>query len=159
MIYLLKLSVALFMATKPSPIKKEDPQKIDFGLLHCVNTLVLMPTLVNHKWISRENGVRLIEWAGRCHVLTCVGQTAPPITTAEIDKYSPKLSWDEVFDRAINHPTDDGHLQKCIRSLAFGEKVMSPKYGKGKFLMKPDAWLKLGNLGKSFKSTRKPSIH
>lgn len=108
-----------------------------------------MPTLVNHKWISKENGIRLIEWAGRCHLLAYVAQTAPPITPDEVDKYPAERSWEEIFDRAINHPTDDGHLQKCIRSLAWGEEALGPKHNQGNLLIKPASWLKFANFGTS----------
>ena len=106
-----------------------------------------MPTLVNHEWISRENAVRLIEWAGRCHLLAYVSQTAPPITPAEIDHYPVERQWNEIFERAINHPSDDGHLQKCIRSVAFGEKLLSERYGQADYQIKPETWLRLANFG------------
>jgi Questin oxidase-like len=141
---------ALLIATKPSPIKDGQRYKTDFFLLHSVNTLAMMPSLIKHEWISRENGVRMIEWAGRCHLLTYVAQTAPPITSADIDNYQIKRPWNEIFDRAINHPSDDGHLQKCIRSLAFGEKVWEEKYDEADHQIKPDAWLRLANLGKYY---------
>ncbi|KAK5704726.1 hypothetical protein LTR17_021640 [Elasticomyces elasticus] len=137
---------SLLIASKPSSIKDEQPYKIDFFLLHSVNTLCLMPTLINHQWISRENSVRLMEWAGRCHLLNYMSQTAPPISPAVIDNYPLKLDWDQIFDRAINHPSDDGHLQKCIRSLAFGQKIMSDKYVKGEYQVKPGSWLRFANM-------------
>ena len=91
----------------------------------------------------------MIEWAGRCHLLTYVSQTSPPVTPAEVDKYQIKRPWNEIFDRAINHPSDDGHLQKCVRSLAYGEEVFSKTEAKGGYQIKPDTWLRLANMGKS----------
>lgn len=108
-----------------------------------------MPKFIDHEWISAENAVRVIEWAGRSHLFNYVSRTAPPLTTAEVNQYPIQRSWDEIYNYSINHPTDDGHLQKCVRSLAYGEKTMSGKFGKNGFLMKPDAWLRLANLGKS----------
>ena len=122
---------------------------MNFVLLHTVNTLVLMPTLVKHKWISRENAVRLMEWAGRLHLLHYVAETAPPLSTAELDTYPSLRSWNQVFDLANNHPFDDGHLVKNIRALAWGEQVMSKKYDQAKDIMEPGTWLKLASLGES----------
>lgn len=122
---------------------------MDFILLHTVNTLVLLPTLVEHPWICRENALRLLEWAGRLHLLHYAAQTAPPLTTVELDTYPSLRSWDQAFDFAINHPSDDGHLVKNIRALAWGEQVMSKKYDPAKRVMKPENWLKLASLGES----------
>lgn len=108
----------------------------------------MMPSFIDHPWISRENGIRMIEWAGRCHLLTYVSQTAPPVTPKDIDNYEIKRSWQEVFDYAINHPTDDGHLQKCVRSLIYGEKILSSKYGQNGLQIRPDSWLRIANLRK-----------
>ena len=142
-------SIALLIATKPTPIKETDPYKADFFLLHSVNTLAMMPTLISHSWISPQNAVRMTEWAGRCHLLNYVSQTAPPLTPAEIDIYPITRTWDEIFQYSIEHPSDDGHLAKCVRSLAFGEKVMSDRYGTHDHRIKPDSWLKLANLSES----------
>lgn len=120
---------------------------MDFILLHIVNTLVLMPTLVQHQWIARDNAIRLLEWAGRLHLLHYVAEATPPLSTAELDTMPILRSWNQVFDLAINHPSDDGHLVKNIRSLAWGEQAMSKKYHQAKHIMKPQSWLKLANLG------------
>jgi hypothetical protein len=140
----------VLLATKPSRIPPGERHKTNFILLHTVNTLVLMPTLVEHEWISRENAVRLMEWAGRLHLVHYVAETAPPLSTAELDTYRSLRSWDQVFDLAINHPSDDGHLVKNIRALAWGERVMSKKYDHAKNIMEPGMWLKLASLGASF---------
>ena len=108
-----------------------------------------MPSFIDHPWIVRSNSVRLLEWAGRCHLLNYVSQTAPPITTTDIEQYPLKRSWDEIFTYSMHHPTDDGHLTKCIRSLALGEKIMVGEKVQPGYLMKPELWARLANLGKS----------
>jgi hypothetical protein len=90
-----------------------------------------------------------MEWAGRLHLLHYVAQTAPPLNTAELFTYPTLRSWDQIFSLAINHPFDDGHLAKNIRTLAWGEQVMSKKYDQAKDIMKPGSWLKLATLGES----------
>ena len=142
--------LALFIAVKPSPLKDDERYKIDFFMLHSVNMQVLNPSLVHHDWISQENAIRMLEWAGRCNMMIYVAQTAPPITPAEIDRYPPKRSWSEIFSYSINHPTDDGHMQKCVRSLAFGEKYLSSKHTQGALLIKPESWLRFANFGKFY---------
>ncbi|KAJ9614042.1 hypothetical protein H2200_002178 [Cladophialophora chaetospira] len=137
---------SVLLATRPSRIPPGEPHKIDFILFHTVNTLVLMPTLVQHQWISRENAIRLMEWAGRLHLLHYVAETAPPLSTAKLDIYPSLRSWDQVIHLAINHPSDDGHLVKNIRALAWGEQVMSKNYEDARHIMHPGSWLKLANL-------------
>lgn len=146
-ILLLTLRSGVLLATKPSRIPSDAQHKVDFILLHTVNTLVLMPTLIHHEWISRENATRWMEWAGRLHLLHYVAENAPPLDTTELDMYPSTLSWDHTFDRANNHPSDDGHLAKNIRALAWCEQFMSTRYDATKDIMKPGTWLRLANLG------------
>jgi hypothetical protein len=140
------------IATKPKPIENER-HKIDFFLLHSVNTLAMLPTLVHHDWISPANAIRLQEWTGRCHLLNYVSQVAPRLTLEELDGYVSSRSWDEAFRYSILHPSDDGHLAKCIRSLAFGSQLLSEKSGSNGLRMKPDSWLQLANLGEALGSS------
>lgn len=83
-------------------------------------------------------------------MLAYVAEAAPLLTPAEVDEYPPIRPWSEIFDRAINHPFDDGHLVKCVRSLAFSEKTMSGKTGKADYLIKPGTWIRLANMGKHY---------
>ena len=141
------LSSGILLATKPSRILEGVQHKMDFILLHTVNTLVLMPTSINHEWISRQNAIRWMEWAGRLHLLHYVAETAPPLETTELDEQPSTLSWDQVIYHANNHPSDDGHLVKNIRALAWAEQFMSRRYDATRDIMKPDSWLRLANLG------------
>lgn len=138
---------ALLIANKPPAIKDGQQHKIDFFLLHSVNTLAMMPSLIDHEWISKENATRLLEWAGRCHLLNYVSQVFPPLSSAEIEKYSTSRTWEELFTYSILHPSDDGHLSKCVRSLAFGEKLSSQGHGSYGGQLKPALWLPFANLG------------
>lgn len=153
------MRAALLIATKHPIIKGDRQYKIDFFLLHSVNTLVMMPSFIDHEWISAKDAIRVIEYAGRAHLFNYVSRISPPVTPSEINEYPIKRSWDEVFNYAINHPTDDGHLQKCVRSLAYGEKTMSGKFGDNGFQIKPDAWLRLANLGKFRLIANRVPIH
>ena len=90
-----------------------------------------------------------MERAGRLHLLHYVAETAPPLSTTELDTSPSIQSWDQVFDLANNHPSDDAHLVKNIRALAWGEQVMSEKYDQAKNIMEPGTWLRLASLGES----------
>lgn len=80
-----------------------------------------------------------------------MSQTAPPLTAAEIQNYPINRSWEDLFERSINHPSDDGHLAKCVRSLAYGEKVLGNRDGgegeDAAMQLRGDDWLRLANLG------------
>lgn len=67
--FLLSLTECLgvLLATKPSRIPSGGQHRMDFILLHTSNTLVVMPTLIKHQWISPEKAIRLMEWAGTEH--------------------------------------------------------------------------------------------
>lgn len=107
----------------------------------------MLPSLVHHEWVSKDNAVRLLEWAGRNHLLTYAAHRAPRITTEEVDGYQIKRPWNELFDYVVNHPTDDGHLQKCIRALAYADKRFEGRTAMNGLRCKPDTFLELGNMG------------
>lgn len=140
-------AIALLIANKPPAIKDGQKHKIDFFLLHSVNTLAMMPSLVEHDWISKSNATRLLEWAGRCHLLNYVSQVFPPLTPKEVEHYPTPRTWDELFEYATAHPSDDGHLSKCMRSLAFGDKLWSQGHHLSGQRMENGSWLRLANLG------------
>ncbi|KAH7028435.1 hypothetical protein B0J12DRAFT_584101 [Macrophomina phaseolina] len=121
--------------------------KANFFLLHSVNSLVLWPSLLEHPWLSTENRTRLLEWQGRYNVLLVLAEDLPRLTPEDLAKCTNEpCSWDKLFRRAIEHRTDDGHLAKVIRALAYGEQTSKDPKIKNRLSMKGDMWRKLANL-------------
>lgn len=79
-------------------------------------------------------------------MLTYAGQGAPRITNETIVRYSGEKPWSELIHRAIHHPTEDGHLQKCIRSLIWAQKITQSQKPDPDALLRDGMWLKLANM-------------
>jgi hypothetical protein len=126
-----------------------DHYKVNFFLLHAINSLVLWPSLVHHPWLCLSNSIRLLEWQGRYFLTVYAAEACPKISTEDLAEYvKPLESWDQLFQKCIAHSTDDGHLPKVIRALAFGESTWKTLSSQSNRLMKEDMWLKLANRGK-----------
>ncbi|KAH7411526.1 putative HypA-like protein [Cadophora sp. MPI-SDFR-AT-0126] len=132
----------------PGPVES---YKVDFFLLHLVNTLVLLPSLMKHAWLSTHNKLRLLEWIGRYDLLLYIAQSSPKLTTEDLATCKQRQgTWEEVIRYSIRHPTDDGHLAKMVRALAFGQQLTKPLQSFGNpsnLLMEDHMWLKLAILG------------
>lgn len=127
---------------------KIEEYKADFFLLHSLNMLPMWPSILNHPWIPREAAVRLLEWMGRYFVLLYIAERSPAFKPEDINKYKrPLKPWAELFSQSINHRTDDGHLSKAMRALAWGRHITQASSKRDKLLMKDGStWLKLANL-------------
>lgn len=132
-------------------IREPDQHRVDFFLLHSLNMLPMWPSILNHPWIPRKDAVRLLEWMGRYFVLLYIAERSPEFKPNDIDKYQGSVKpWSELFERSIDHKTDDGHLPKAIRALAWGQEYTRASPQRDKLLMKDgNAWLRLANLSMS----------
>ncbi|QSS58208.1 hypothetical protein I7I51_07631 [Histoplasma capsulatum] len=146
-------AVAYFAGAAQRPQKRV---KFDFFYMHCVTSAIFLASFVSQSWISKQNKLRILEWKGRMDLATYASRGAAELRQEEITDYEPKLSWEEVFAQAINHPQDDGHASKFIRTLAFGEKLCKPFEEDEKcreaFLVNGDMWIKLANMGEFLQS-------
>ncbi len=138
--------IACTMAVVPGDV---ETHKVNFFLLHSVNSLVLWPSLLAHPWMSEEDAIRLLEWQGRYNLLLWVGENLPNIKVGDLQKFNNTAkSWDEIFHRAINHKTDDGHLCKFIRTCAYGDRASKKAEAKNCMMLREDAWRQIAGLGK-----------
>lgn len=124
--------------------------------MHCVTSAIFLASFISQPWISKQNKLRILEWKGRVDLMMYASRGAAELRREEITSYKSKLSWEEVFAQAINHPREDGHASKFVRTLAYGEKLCKPfeldeKYQEA-FLVRGDMWIKLANMGEFFNS-------
>lgn len=115
-------------------MRKDKEVKVDFFLLHCLNTAIFISAFNAQDWISSESKARLLEWKTRFDILTYVAVGAPVLHADEIKNYEPKVSqdgignpWLDIIERSIQ-VEDDGHTIKAVRSLAYGERLAA-RYG------------------------------
>ncbi|KAK2807166.1 hypothetical protein FQN51_004780 [Onygenales sp. PD_10] len=144
-------AIVYFAGTSQRPDKRI---KFDFFLLHCVTSAIFLRAFISQPWLSTQNKLRILEWKGRMDLLQCAARGCLEPRPEDITHYKPGLSWDKIFSKAINHPGDDGHVVKLIRSLAYGEKLCKPfeeeeKY-KEAFPIRGDMWVKLANMGECY---------
>ncbi|OJD17364.1 hypothetical protein AJ78_02549 [Emergomyces pasteurianus Ep9510] len=146
-------AVAYFAGAAQRPQKRI---KFDFFYMHCVTSTIFLASFVSQPWISIQNKLRILEWKGRVDLMMYASRGAAELRREEITNYEPKLSWEEVFAQAINHPREDGHASKFVRTLAYGEKLckqfeLDDRYREA-FLVRGDMWIKLANMGEFINS-------
>ncbi|KAK5308951.1 hypothetical protein LTR93_012304, partial [Exophiala xenobiotica] len=129
----------------------DSPQeyKVDFFLLHIINALIFLPTILRQTWMTPEAKARLVEWFGRYCILTYASANSPDLSTERLESYKLEnlRSWGELISRSVNLEVDDGHLSKLVRVLMFAEKMAMQKAGKGETpLVREGLWLKLANV-------------
>jgi hypothetical protein len=94
---------------------------------------------------------RLLEMKGRMDLLIWASRKMPEPQVDDILNYPIHLGWPEVFSKSYLHPSDDGHLAKFVRTVAFAEKLShsyETKLDSDIFPVSGDMWLKIGNMGK-----------
>ncbi|ODH52802.1 hypothetical protein GX48_00996 [Paracoccidioides brasiliensis] len=125
--------------------------KFDFFYMHCVTSAIFLRAFISQPWLSEQNKLRILEWKGRMDLLVYTSRGATEPHPEDISTYNPRLSWEEVFSKTVNHDRDDGHAAKFIRTLAYGQELCQPferdegKY-KEAFLIRGDMWIKLANM-------------
>lgn len=102
-------------------------------------------------YLSGKNKARLLEMKGRTDILIWASRNMPDPQVDDILNYPIHLGWPEVFAQSYKHPSDDGHLAKFVRAVAYAEKLCRPyekEAEKRGLRVTGDMWLKIGNLGK-----------
>ena len=97
--------------------------------MHGVNATILVSAILEQSWLSIQNKTHLLERVGRFLLALYSSNHVAPLHVSEISSYIPKKSalgvegsWDNIISRAVDM-SDDGHVAKLIRALAFGEKA------------------------------------
>jgi hypothetical protein len=117
-----------------------------------VNLSIFFKAFMDLPYLSASNKSRLLEMKGRMDLLIWASRKMPEPQPHDILHYPIHSGWPEVFANSYLHPSDDGHLAKFVRTVAFAEELCRP-YELGKKLenlpVMGDMWLKIGNLGKA----------
>jgi hypothetical protein len=122
--------------------------RLDFFFIHCVNSSIFFSKIINLPYLDQRSKLRLMEWKGRIDLLMYVSRGTPDLLLDEIAKYPIKEDWPQIFERAVTHGTDDGHLAKLARAVAHGQRVCQGVENKKKMPINGDMWLRIGNIGK-----------
>jgi hypothetical protein len=126
--------------------------KIDFLGMHGVNATILVSAILEQSWLSIQNKGRLLEWVGRFLLALYSSNHVAPLYVSEVSDYIPKKSalgsegsWENIISRAVD-VSDDGHVAKLIRALAFGEKACDGWEEKTPLIIKGKMWRQIGSM-------------
>ncbi|CAG8026858.1 unnamed protein product [Penicillium olsonii] len=135
-------------ATAQNPEKE---LKLDFFFIHAVNLSIFFKAFMDLPYIADSAKSRLLEMKGRMDLLIWASRKVPESHVDDILNYPIRLGWPEVFSKSYLHPSDDGHLAKFVRTVAFAEEFCRPyqtKLDSDTLPLSGDMWLQIGNLGK-----------
>lgn len=137
--------------------RRDKKIKIDFFLIHCLNSSIFFSTLMNLPFLDQKSKCRLLEWKGRLDLLTYVSRNSPDLLIDEVVQYPAQKDWQTVISHSVAHPSDDGHLSKLVRAVAHGQNVCKPFEKNSAMPISGDMWLKIGNMGKPLFATFRES--
>lgn len=123
--------------------------KFDFYYMHCVTSSIFFSNILSsaNDFVSPAAKRRLLEWKVWNDIVMYASRHSPNLFLSEITDYKPKADsdWDKIILR-VNKLEDDGHASKIIRALASGQKSCEPYEDKPGFVIKGDAWRKIGHM-------------
>lgn len=125
--------------------------KLDFFFIHAVNLSIFFKAFMDLPYIEDSTKCRLLEMKGRMDILIWASRRMPEPQIDDLLEYPIHLGWPEVFSKSYLHPSDDGHLAKFVRTVAFAEELSRPletKLDSDYLPVSGDMWLKIGNMGK-----------
>ncbi|KAL8699512.1 MAG: hypothetical protein Q9201_005963 [Fulgogasparrea decipioides] len=115
----------------------------DFFLLHTITTSINATIFCNEPTFTTAQKCRLLEYTGRCYLMTYAGMGAPEPNFEWLLSHPSKLpnqTWDTLFDRACYHE-DDGHMCKMIRVMKHAQNVSKPYNHLPEFKVKQEMFL------------------
>ncbi|KAJ9148279.1 HypA-like protein [Pleurostoma richardsiae] len=123
--------------------------KIDFILMHGVNSNLFTTVYARSAWIDRRVRARILEWKARIDLFLYCAQGSPALHGEDIRDYAPKVPgpnpWTTVVDRTLRL-SEDGHVAKMVRALAAAERDMARQSPGGSSLVAPDDWARMANM-------------
>ncbi|KAL3490288.1 hypothetical protein BJX62DRAFT_207546 [Aspergillus germanicus] len=105
-------------------------------------------------YLTTSSKARLLEMKGRMDLLIWASRKVPDPRPDDIVNYPIHLGWPEVFAQSYLHPSDDGHLAKFVRTVAFAHELCrSRERGMNEasrmiqgLPVRGDMWLQIGNI-------------
>jgi hypothetical protein len=123
--------------------------KFDFYYMHCVTSSIFFSNFLSsaNEFLTPATKRRLLEWKVWNDIVMYASRHSPDLLLSEITDYTPKADsdWDKIILR-VNKLEDDGHASKVVRALANGQKSCQPYEDKPGFIIKGDAWKKIGHM-------------
>lgn len=123
--------------------------KFDFYYMHCVTSSIFFSNFLSsaNTFLTPATKRRLLEWKVWNDIVMYASRHSPALHLSEITNYEPKQDsdWEDIILR-VNKLEDDGHASKVIRALANGQKACQPYEDKPGFIVKGDAWRKMGHM-------------
>ncbi|KAF2626672.1 hypothetical protein BU25DRAFT_440639 [Macroventuria anomochaeta] len=123
--------------------------KFDFYYMHCVTSSIFFSNFLSpaNTFLAPAAKRRLLEWKVWNNIVMYASRHSPALLLSEITEYTPKedSDWDKIILR-VNKTEDDGHASKAISALANGQKSCQPYEDKPGFVIKGDAWRKVGHI-------------
>jgi hypothetical protein len=117
--------------------------------MHCVTSSIFWSNFLSssNTFLTSVTKRRLLEWKVWNDIVMYASRHSPALLLSEITDYTPKQDsdWDKIVSR-VTSLEDDGHASKVIRALANGQKVCQPYEDKPGFVIKSDAWRKIGHM-------------
>jgi len=123
--------------------------KLDFYYMHCVTSSIFFSNFLSsaNDFLTPATKRRLLEWKVWNDIVMYASRRSPDLLLSEITDYKPTQDsdWDKIILR-VNRLEDDGHASKVVRALANGQKACEPYENKPGFVIKGDAWRKIGHM-------------
>ena len=123
--------------------------KFDFYYMHCVTSSIFFSNFLSsaNAFLPPATKRRLFEWKVWNDIVMYASRHSPTLLLSEITDYKPKADsdWDKIILR-VNKLKDDGHASKVIRALASGQRSCQPYEDKPGFVIKGDAWRRIGHM-------------
>ncbi|KAH6638900.1 hypothetical protein C7974DRAFT_373204 [Boeremia exigua] len=123
--------------------------KFDFFYMHCVTSSIFFSNILSsaNNLLTPEAKRRLLEWKVWNDIVMYASRHSPDLLLSEIADYKPKedSDWDNIILR-VNKLSDDGHASKVIRALANGQNACRPYEDRPGFVIRGDAWRKIGHM-------------
>ncbi|KAF1363668.1 hypothetical protein EJ07DRAFT_162885 [Lizonia empirigonia] len=117
--------------------------------MHCVTSSIFFSNFLSpaNSFLTPTTKRRLLEWKVWNDIIMYASRHSPDLHLSEITDYTPKQNsdWDKIILR-VNKLDDDGHASKVIRALASGQQSCQPYEDKPGFVIKGDAWRKIGHM-------------
>lgn len=125
-------------------------RRIDFFLMHCVTSSLVVTAMARQPWIKIADKARLVEWKTRLDLAWYAASAAPVLRGENVVGYEPTLSkglgWEALYKTA-REQHDDGHITKYMRAIKNGEDATA-RYERepnaANFLpVRGESWLRL----------------
>ncbi|KAL2785436.1 hypothetical protein BJX66DRAFT_343075 [Aspergillus keveii] len=151
------ITTAIYWTTTSQNTTKQ--LKLDFFYIHAVNLSIFFKAFMDLPYLTAASKARLLEMKGRMDLLIWASRKMPDPRPDDLINYPIHRGWPEVFARSYLHPTDDGHLAKFVRTVAFAEGLCRSHDERGEneagriigdLPVRGDMWLQIGNIGVVF---------